>query len=450
MSRWGGRRLLAAVTIVIVAAAVLLVVGLVGGTPSGPAAGPAGSTPAAAAAGTGSSNRLDTVAADITKQQARLKDVPGDWTAWAGLAADYVQQGRITADPTYYPKADGALAQSFKIMPNDKFLALTVKATVAAARHDFSEALDLANQSLAINAYNATTYGVKGDALNELGRYDEAFAAFTKMDRTRPSLSSFSRLSYAYELRGNIPKARADLQLGLDTSVTSPSDAAFAAFYLGELAWNYDNDLALAERYYRQGIRLDPDYIPPLYGLAKVEAAQGKTDAAVRDYTDVVNRLPLPQYVIEFGDYLSSLGRTQEAKQQYDLVLTEEKIFQSQGVNVDLELSLFQADHGDPAAALSSASAEYKRRQSTLVEDAYAWALHVNGRDREALVHATAALRLGTPSALFHFHRGMIEKALGMRTEAIADLKRALALNPHFSTLQAPQARQALTALGVS
>ena len=276
MSRGTVRRAFFAGGFVVVVAVVLLVIGFAGGTPSGPAAGPAGSTPAAAAAGAGSANRPDTVAADITKQQARLKDVPGDWTAWAGLAADYVQQARITADPTYYPKADGALAQSLKIMPKDNFLALTVKATVAAARHDFSEALDLADQSLAINAYNATTYGVKGDALNELGRYDEAFAAFTKMDRTRPSLASFSRLSYSYELRGNIPKARADLQLGLDTSVTSPSDAAFAAFYLGELAWNYDNDLALAERYYRQGIRLDPAYVPPLAGLGEGRGRAGK------------------------------------------------------------------------------------------------------------------------------------------------------------------------------
>jgi len=66
--------------------------------------------------------------------------VPGDWTAWAGLAADYVQEARITADPTYYPKADGAVAKSQQIEPHDNFLALTVKATIAAARHDFAGA----------------------------------------------------------------------------------------------------------------------------------------------------------------------------------------------------------------------------------------------------------------------------------------------------------------------
>ncbi len=132
--------------------------------------------------------------------------------------------------------------------------------------------------------------------------------------------------------------------------------------------------------------------MPPLEGVAKVEAARGQTEAAIRDYQQVVDRLPQPAYVIEFGDYLASLGRTKQAQQEYGLVLTEEKIFQSQGVNVDLELSLFQADHGDPKGALTSASAEYARRHSTLVEDAYAWALHVNGND---------AMRFPTPTRRF-------------------------------------------------
>jgi tetratricopeptide (TPR) repeat protein len=429
--------------IVVAAAAVFLVVGGVGGSTSKPVSSGA-QTPANATAVAA----VDPVAKDIVTQQTRLKTVPKDWTAWAGLAADYVQEARITADPTYYPKADGAAARSQQIQPHGNFLALTAKATIAAARHDFSGALALADQSLAIDSYSAVTYGIRGDALDELGRYDEALASFEKMDHLRPSLSSYSRLSYAYELRGNLPLATSDLLFALHTA-TSPSDSAFAAYYLGELAWNA-GDLAAAERYYRQGVSLDPDYVPPLEGVAKVEAARGESAAAIRDYEQVTNRLPQPAYVIEFGDYLASLGRTKQAQEQYGLVLTEEKIFQSQGVNVDLELSLFQADHGDPKGALKTAAAEYGRRHSTLVDDAYGWALHMNGDDRAALPLANAALGIGTKSALFYFHRGMIEAGLGMTSQATSDLKQALALNPHFSPLQAPQARAALQRLGDS
>jgi tetratricopeptide (TPR) repeat protein len=445
--RLGGRRTAGAAVIVVVLAGVLTTVGIAAGTTSKEPAkseAPYVASPPTAAGPTGA----EPVAADIAKQQKRLKTVPGDWTAWAGLAADYVQQARISADPTYYPKADGALAESIKVEPNQNFLALTVKATVAAARHDFAGALKLTNESLQIDAYNSTTYGVRGDALNELGRYDEALASFEKQDQLYPSVASFSRLSYAYELRGNLVKAKADLVLALDNA-TSPADKGFAAYYLGELAWNR-GDLAEAEKYYRLGVALDPSYVPSLEGVAKVEGAKGQVTAAVRDYEQVVNRLPQPSYVIEFGDYLTSIGRSEQAKQQYSLVLAEEKIFRSQGVNVDLELSLFQADHGDAAEALKTASAEYGRRHSTLVEDAYAWALHMNGKDAQALPHSTAALRLGTKSAAFHFHRGVIENALGQKPAAIADLQQALAINPHFSPLQAPQARKLLAQLGAT
>jgi tetratricopeptide (TPR) repeat protein len=444
-----GRRAALGAVVAVVLAAVFLVVGIFG--PAGGGSSKPVSNKAAGPVSPGSAtlpSAVDPVAKDIGTQQTRLKTVPGDWTAWAGLAADYVQEARITADPTYYPKADGAVAKSFQIQPHDNFLALTVKATIAAARHDFTGALALADQSLAIDSYSAVTYGVRGDALDELGRYPEALAAFEKMDHLRPTLASYSRLSYAYELRGNLPVARRDLQLALGISA-SPSDSAYAAYYLGELAWG-SGDLSAAERYYRQGVSLDPDYVPPLEGVAKVEAARGQTAAAIRDYGQVVDRLPQPAYVIEFGDYLASIGRTKQAQQEYGLVLTEEKLFQSQGVNVDLELSLFQADHGDPKGALASASAEYGRRHSTLVEDAYGWALHVNGNDRDALAHANAALAIGTRSALFYYHRGTIEAALGLKALARKDLQEALTLNPNFSPLQAPHTRAALEKLGTT
>ena len=65
----------------------------------------------------------------------------------------------------------------------------------------------------------------------------------------------------------------------------------------------------------------------------------------------------------------------------------------------------------------------------------------------EALALADQALRLGTPNALFHFHRGMIDQALGDTAAARQDLSRALAINPHFSTLHAPAATEALAGL---
>jgi len=161
----------------------------------------------------------------------------------------------------------------------------------------------------------------------------------------------------------------------------------------------------------------------------------------------VVARLPLPQYVIEYSDFLVSLGRTEEAAEQHDLIDAQERIQRAAGVNLDLELALYDADHGKERKALVQARKAWGERRSVFVEDAYAWALHVNGKDREALAHAIAAARIGTRSALFAFHRGMIEKSLGMVPEARRSLQRALDINPYFSPILAPQAREALDKL---
>lgn len=377
--------------------------------------------------------------------QDRLRRVPKDYNAWASLGLAYVQQARITADPSYYPKADGALARSLQIEPKDNYLALLGQGATAAARHDFAAALGLAQRAAVINPQASAVYGVMGDALIELGRYDEAFRAIQRMLDLSPDTGSLARGSYTWELRGNYSLARENLERARDEA-SGRSDMAFADYYLGELAFNSGN-LAVARADYEVGLRADPSYLPLRAGLAKVLAARGETAAALAAYKTVTDELPQPGYLIEYGDLLAAAGRSAEAAEQYELVRVEEKLFQSQGVNTDLELALFDADHGRPAQALLTARAERGRRDSVAVDDALAWALHAVGRDREALVEAKHAARLGFRSASFAYHRGVIEAALGMRSAAIRDLRLALSINPHFSPLQAPLARSQLAEL---
>ena len=43
---------------------------------------------------------VDPLTASITAAQVRLQEVPGDWTTWAQLGSAYVEQARVTADPS--------------------------------------------------------------------------------------------------------------------------------------------------------------------------------------------------------------------------------------------------------------------------------------------------------------------------------------------------------------
>lgn len=227
------------------------------------------------------------------------------------------------------------------------------------------------------------------------------------------------------------------------TAAKDPTDVAFCRYYLGELAWNTGHPTE-ALRQYNLGLKADPGYHPLLAGKAKAQAALGNPRAAIAGYSSVVARVPLPQYVIELGELQESLGDHAGAKRQYALLTVELSLLAANGVLDDLTPAQFQADHGDPAAALRAARAEWERRHSVLVADALAWALHRTGRHSEALIYARLATRLGWNNAVFRYHRGMIELALGRRTEARDDLTAALRINPHFNPIQAPAARRAL------
>lgn len=392
------------------------------------------------------SARPDPLADTVTRLQADLDRVPGNPSKWSELGLAYVQQARLSADPTLYAKADGAFAESLSLDPVENAEALTGQATLAAARHDFAEALALADAALAVNDFSATTYGVKVDALTELGRYDEALAAANRMNDLRPGADTYARLSYAYELRGDVERARMALEAA-EQEAFSPSDRAFARFYLGELAFN-SGDLPTARRHYDAALQADPTYAAARAGRAKALAAAGQSAAAVADYRAVVARLPQPSYVVELGELLEASGDPAAAQEQYAVVRAIQQVFAAQGADVDLELALFEADHGDPAAAVRFAEQAYRTRpDSILVQDAYAWALHAAGRDVEALPIARQAVRLGTPLAALYAHLGAIEAAAGEPRAARASLQRAVDLNPAFSPLLAQQTRALLNSL---
>ncbi len=316
---------------------------------------------------------------------------------------------------------------------------------LALARHDFEAALDHGRRAAELNPFGSEAYGVIGDALLELGRYEEAFDAFQTMVDTRPDLSSYARVSYARELLGDVDGAVEAMRQAFDAAGMA-SDAAWAAYQLGELSWS-TGEVRTAAGWYARGFDLDPTFAPNLAGLGKVAWARGNTELAIERYSDVVARYPSAEFVVALADLYATSGRPGPAADQEAVVRAMHDLAAANGVNVDLELALFDADHGDPEASLRAAEAEWSRRRSVHVADALAWALYANGRFDEAARYADRALGLGTRNALFLFHAGMIERALGHDRRARALLGDALALNPNFSIQHAATAAHVLSEL---
>lgn len=387
-------------------------------------------------------------AAGVATLQERLVRLPDDWDAWATLGSAYVAQAQQSADTTLYSRADEAFATSLEIRPEDNAPALIGQGTLAASRHDFVTALKLGQQAQRLNASSPATHGLLVDALIELGRYDEAVTELQRMVDLRPDVASFTRVSYYRELTGDTEGARVALEQA-GRFAFSPADSAFVEQYLAELAFN-QGDLDQAAVHVEAGLRHAPRSPRLLAVRAQVQAATGDVDAALASYREATTRLPEPGYLIAYGELLQSQGRDAEASEQYAVVDAVAQLFRAAGADPDLELALYDADHGRPDAALELAEREWQIRKSVHTEDAYAWALHVNGRSEEALEHALAADALGGSNALFAFHRGMIEKSLGLQEQARASLQEALAINPHFSPLHGDTAETALDELGTT
>ncbi|MBP2325283.1 tetratricopeptide (TPR) repeat protein [Kibdelosporangium banguiense] len=372
----------------------------------------------------------------VESLQRKLTRVPTDVSGWAQLGSSYVELARITADSTYYGKAQGALDRSLKLAPEGNGEAMTGMGALANARHDFAAAKDWATRAQAVLPDTAEVYGVLADALTQLGDDRGAMDAVQRMLDLRPNVAAFSRASYHFELHGQQAEAQQAMQRGLEAAA-SGDEVAFCQYQLGELAFN-SGRLDEATTHYEQGLAASPNDPTLLQGQAKVAAARGRVDEALNGYQQVVARAP--QYIPEYARLLSSAGRTEDAQKQYDILAKQAKLLAAEGATDDLVAAMTAADRGDKAEALTHAQAEWARRQSVFVADAMAWALHINGRDVEALPYAEKAASLGWRNATFAYHRGMVLAGLGRTAEATQFVTEALAINPHFP--DAPEANK--------
>ncbi len=349
-----------------------------------------------------------------------------------------------TGDPTRYARAENALRRALADDPDD-VQALIGLASLANSRHKFRDGLALARRAQRVSPDTVLTHAAIGDSLIELGRYDEAFATFDRLAELKPGVASYSRTSYALELLGRIGPAVEAMELAADAAGGAGESAAFAHVQLGKLHFSVGR-LDAAAREYRAALRAVPGNVQALDGLAHVAAARGRFDRAIRLERQAVERNPLPQYVGALGDFYGAAGKPQLAREQYELVGAIDKLYAANGVDTDLELALFNVDHGlRLRESLARARQAQSERPSIEADGVLAWALARNGRCDEALRYSKRALRLGTLDASKFFHRGMIERCLGREAVAKEWFSRALRLNPHFSVRLAPVARRALS-----
>jgi tetratricopeptide (TPR) repeat protein len=412
-----------------------------------PAPGPVAR--ARAAAGTGSVASLADLTALIRDREMWLRLHPRDEESWAVLGSAYVERGNRLAETADYPKAESALRRSLKVLPGERgnVDALVGLAALANARHDFAEARTLGERATKLKPKRWTAYPPLIDAYNGLGDVKAAGRAMDTLMELHMCPPVLGRAAQIYWNRGWREDAAATAYDAMMRAET-PAEKADALHRLGELAWER-GEPAEAVEHYDAALRAVRDHDRSLAGRARALAALGRTDEAFRDYQAALEYLPLPEYALEAGELYESLGLDGDARTQYELLRARAARAGVHGVNEELVLARFEADHGDPTSAVRRLQREWRRgHRSVYVADAMGWALYRAGRANAALPFAKRAMDQGLRSALFAYHRGEIERSLDLPGPARRHLAEALRTNPYFSPLLAAQARDALTALG--
>jgi tetratricopeptide (TPR) repeat protein len=386
---------------------------------------------------------LGNTEATVRGLQDRLRKNPRDADAHALLGFAYQQRARETGDPSYYPRAADVLRRARALAPGNE-LAASGLASLALSQHRFRDALGLGRRARTLAPTAARNYGLIGDALVELGRYEEAFRAFDRMSRLKPNLAAYARISYGRELLGRQDGAVQAMTLAVHAAGAQPEPTAWTLVQLGKLRFGR-GELGAAGRQFRRALFALPGYVYALDALARVEAARGRHGRALELAREAAETVPLPEFVTTLGDLYWSTGQKALAREQYAVVGATERLLRANGVRTDLESALFKVDHGIALRrALEQARQAQRKRPTVFADDTLAWALARTGRCEEAQRYSKRALRLGTRDANFFFHRGMIERCLGREAEAREWFARALDQNPHFSLVWGPVARRAV------
>ncbi|MEX2613326.1 MAG: tetratricopeptide repeat protein [Gaiellaceae bacterium] len=383
--------------------------------------------------GTGSSG------AAIRRLERAVEREPDSQTL-ALLGLGYQQLARESGDPSYLERAGRALDRALAADSGDP-VALTGLAQLAVAQHRFGEAVRPARRALAIDPENGAALGALGDALAATGRYRKAFRAYDRLAAFGPSVAAYARVAGARQLLGRREAALDALELALEAGSGIPEQEAWALVQYGNLLLSVGRAEA-ASAAFKRALDLDRGYVHANAGLARVDAVKGRFDAAATRLARVLERLPAPQYAIMLGDVQARAGRPRAARRSYAVVEAIERLLAAGGIRTELQTALYDLDRGvDLDDALGRARAAYRSAPSVAAADAVAWGLVRTGRCAEARAWSQKALRLGTEDALFHFHRGMIERCLGS-PEATHWFRRALELDAGFSIRWEPLARR--------
>ena len=383
----------------------------------------AGATPSPAERSMAQANRL-------------IEKDPKNFEAYNALALALSRRARETSDVIFYAQAEETLKKSFEVSPGN-FDGERIHVWLLLGKHEFAAAREEARKLNQKMPDDVMVYGFLTDANMELGNYKEAEDSAQLMLDLRPgNLPGLTRAAYLRELLGDLDGSVELMTMAYQS--TPPSEAEDRAWILSQIghAQLMSGKITEADETLQQALALFPGYHYALGNLAKVRIEQKRYEDAVNVLEQRYHAAQHAENLYDLAEALELAGHRDQAKKAFAEFETKSQLESIRPDNSNRELIFYYADHAHlPAKALEVAQAEYARRHDVFTLDAYAWALHVNGRDAEARTQIAAALAVGVRDAKMLRHAGEIALSCGDRAAGEQLLLDATKMNAPGSSL---------------
>ncbi|ASC71914.1 hypothetical protein XM38_028680 [Halomicronema hongdechloris C2206] len=366
-----------------------------------------------------------TIERKIAFYEGRIQRNPGDGLDRAALASAYLEMAHATGDDRWYLLAEQSAQQSLANLPFSNDGAVLVLAEIAEAKHDFAEAIRLAEQASGEDALALIV-----TAKLAMGEVAAANATAETLVNLTPSLGSLTLRALTRVAQGDREGALRDFQQAIAAEEPAdPSGSAWARTLLGRF-YAQQGDHDLAEPLYREALVIDPNNTLARLQLAVLKTRLGHYRAAERHYAQVND--PVALHGLARVRSLRGVATT-DAWDTAESALREHIDENALGHRRDLAHLLLERGHGeDVPEAIALLQTEVQNRRDAATLDLLAWALTRGDRWQEAQQVIQEALDHGIRDAGIFYRAGVIEAALKHPQQAERYFQQAQEADPTF------------------
>ena len=368
---------------------------------------------------------------DIEFYEMRAAADPSGAFDLARVASLYLQRSRETGGQRDAVRAEAAARRSIRNRRAHNDQAAQVLTSSLLAQHRFDEALVVARDLRVRNPDSPSLRAAVAEIEMEIGQYDSARVAFDSLSTARNDLSVVPRLARWAEVEGRPDEARRLMRHALALARRSPwlprEQVAWFWMRSGDIEFRMGHFVA-ADSAYRTGLEVHPDDYRVLSALSRLAAARHDWNAAIEYGNRAIASNLDPATLGTLSDAYAATGDTARAR---ELARALDVAVRSQPGAYHRAWSLFLLDHDRQLHTVhQKIVAELRTRRDVYAYDLYAWSLHKQRRDADALEAIHHALAQGTEDAQLLHHAAVIERATGHMAIAGEHLAQARALDP--------------------